>query len=119
MADDAQRQTRSDAWRLLPWTSDDGKPCYLTSTGGKGLVSKMADVMEAEQIRTSREILAQSRLVLAEAHLGKIELRFVANRLMECLADTLRITESRGGRLGIDDPRPDDDVEELTEEAGE
>ncbi|MBQ0949280.1 hypothetical protein KBZ75_13830 [Streptomyces sp. RK76] len=106
--------------RLLPWTTEEGKPCYLTSASEDGMISRMADVMEAEQVRTGREVLAGSRLVLEETGLGKVELRFVANRLAECLSDVLRIAESRGIRLDIEDPRPDDEAEELLEsEAGE
>ncbi|MDX3525040.1 hypothetical protein P1P75_00870 [Streptomyces sp. ID05-39B] len=100
--------------------TDDGKPCYLTSASAGGVISKMADAMEAEQIRTAREVLAESRLMLEEERLGRLELRFVSKRLTECLADALRVAESRGIRIGIEDPRPDDDMEELTDSgAGE
>ncbi|MFF7800286.1 hypothetical protein [Streptomyces olivaceus] len=121
MADDKQSQFHVGIGRLLPWTSDEGKPCYLAPSGSSdGLISRMADAMEAEQLRTGREVLAHSRLMLEQKRLGTVELRFVANQLMECLADALRITESRGIRLEIEDPRPDDDVEELIDsEAGE
>ncbi|MFJ6680623.1 hypothetical protein [Streptomyces werraensis] len=121
MADEPQYE-RSGAplGRLLPWTSDEGKPCYLSAGSSGGMISRMADVMEAEQVRCGREVLAGSRLILEESGLGKVELRFIVNRLVECLSDVLRIAESRGLRLGIEDPRPDDEAEELTDaEAGE
>lgn len=121
MADEPQYE-RSDApfGRLLPWTTEGGKPCYLKSGGKDGLITRMADIMEAEQVRCGREVLAGARLTLEEEHLGKVELRFVATRVIECLSDVLRIAESRGLRLGAEDPRPDDEAEELLDaEAGE
>ncbi|MEX1655480.1 hypothetical protein ABZ960_20225 [Streptomyces pseudovenezuelae] len=121
MATESKRKEHGDpsgAGRLLPWTAE-GKPCYLASASEGGVISRMADVMEAEQIRTGREMLAQSRGLLEESGLGKMELRFVAARLTESLSDIVRIAESRGIRLGIEDPRPDDEVEELEDSEAE
>lgn len=103
---------KGDTPRLLPWATETGKPCWLSSASTGGVISRMADVMEAEQMRTGREVLAQSRGLLDVAALGPGELRFVATRLAECLADVLRVAESRGIRLGVEDPTVDDDVEE-------
>ncbi|MFF5676263.1 hypothetical protein ACFY8S_40300 [Streptomyces hygroscopicus] len=75
--------------------------------------------MEAEQIHCGREVLTQSRGLLEGSRLGKVELRFVASRFHECLADTLRVAESRGIRLGVEDPRPDDNMEELADSEAE
>jgi hypothetical protein len=79
-----------------------------------GVLSAMADAMEAHQMRDAREVLAQARGLLENPDkLGPHELRFIACRVVENLADAVRIAESRGIRLGISDPTPDDDAEEL------
>jgi hypothetical protein len=114
-----EHEAVSGMGRLLPWTTEEGKPCYLTSASEGGFISRMADTMEAEQIRTGREVLAQARGLMEQPSLGKLELRFVAARLTECLSDSLRIAESRGIRLGVEDPRPDDEVEELEDSEAE
>jgi hypothetical protein len=103
--------------RLLPWITEDGKACYLSPRSEGGVLSAMADAMEAEQIRDGREVLAQSRGLLENPDkLGPHELKFIACRVVENLADALRVAESRGIRLGVEDPTPDDDAEELTDE---
>ncbi|MFJ3819597.1 hypothetical protein [Streptomyces nodosus] len=99
--------------RLLPWIGEDGKPCCLSPRSGGGFFSRLADAVEAEQVRDSREVLAHSSGLLERARLGPQELRFIAARLAECLATTLRVTESRGLRLGVIEPDGDEDVTEL------
>ncbi|AYN40205.1 hypothetical protein D9753_16210 [Streptomyces dangxiongensis] len=102
--------------RLLPWTHD-GKTCWLSAASEGGMLSSMADAMEAEQMRDGREVLAQARgLLEASDKLGVHELRFIASRPAEGLSDALRVAESRGIRLGIVDPTPDDDAEEMDDE---
>ncbi|ATI18833.1 hypothetical protein SEA_DIANE_49 [Streptomyces phage Diane] len=101
--------------RLLPWTHE-GKDCWLTPASEGGVLSAMADAMEAEQMRDGREVLAQVRGLMEESDkLGAQELRFISSRLAESLADALRVAESRGIRLGIVDPTPDEDIEELVD----
>ncbi|MFF7140143.1 hypothetical protein [Streptomyces sp. SID2888] len=97
--------------RLLPWIGEDGKPCYLSPRSGGGFLSRLADAVEAEQVRDSREVLAHSSGLLERASRAQ-ELRFIAARLAECLATTLRVTESRGLRLGVIEPDGDEDVTE-------
>ncbi|WP_431047455.1 hypothetical protein ACQUSR_08920 [Streptomyces sp. P1-3] len=53
-----------------------------------GYVSRLADDMEAVQLRMGNE------------------LRFLGNRLRESLRDALRIAESRGGRLPAPEVSP-------------
>ncbi|MDR3080135.1 MAG: hypothetical protein LBV60_04275 [Streptomyces sp.] len=64
----------------------------------EGPLSRLADRIEAEQLDAGREVLALSRGLLDDPDASRIELRFVARRLSECLGDAVRIAESRGGR---------------------
>ncbi|WP_371578702.1 hypothetical protein [Streptomyces sp. NBC_01314] len=85
--------------RLLPWAGGEGKACYLVTDGGGGPVSRVADATEAIQLGMGRELLDHAGEMLAEAAPGG-EVRFLAERLREALADALRVAESRGQRLG-------------------
>ncbi|MFD4542119.1 hypothetical protein [Streptomyces bauhiniae] len=101
--------------RLLPWTNE-GKACWLSPASEGSVISALADVMEAEQTRDGREVLAHARrLMEMPDQLNLHVLKFTAVRLAECLSDVLRVAESRGIRLGVAEPSPDDDVEELFE----
>ncbi|MFJ1669451.1 hypothetical protein ACIOK4_24210 [Streptomyces bottropensis] len=83
--------------RLLPWTGVEGKPCYLVSDGRGGPISRLADTTESIQLGMASELLAHARDMLPNALPG--ELRFLAARLTEALADALRVAESRDRRL--------------------
>jgi hypothetical protein len=85
--------------RLLPWTTPDGKPCYLSSGDADSRMNRRADEIEALQLDMGTELLAHARALLGDrsAHAG--ELRYLAHRLTEALRDALRIAESRGDRL--------------------
>ncbi|OPF77888.1 hypothetical protein VT50_0220690 [Streptomyces antioxidans] len=85
--------------RLLPWEGMDGKRCYLASDGG--FLSRFADQVEAVQLGMGAELLAHADGLLSDHETSARELRFLAVRLTEALADALRIAESRGGRLGV------------------
>ncbi|CAL9464320.1 MULTISPECIES: hypothetical protein [unclassified Streptomyces] len=87
--------------RLLPWSTPDGKPCYLAN-GEDGYVSRLADEREAQQLADGLDVLERARRVLEDPLSPHVEVRYGAIRLTECLADALRIAESRGRRL----PRP-------------
>lgn len=79
-------------------------------------LSQLADTMESVLLNDARAVLAQARGLLEAMgdSLGSQELRFVACRLEESLVYALRVAESRGIRLGIDDPDDHDpDDEEL------
>ncbi|MBD0840261.1 MULTISPECIES: hypothetical protein [unclassified Streptomyces] len=82
--------------RLLPWSSPEGKPCYLITDNAAGPVSRLADTTEATQLAMGTELLAHARGLLPDAPHG--ELRYLAERLTEALADALRVAESRGRR---------------------
>ncbi|WP_416974292.1 hypothetical protein [Streptomyces sp. 4F14] len=98
--------------RLLPWTTLDGRPCYLSpDPSGKGHVTRLADEMEAMQMDTAVEVLGHARSVLDDPNSPLLEVRFAGKRLSECLRDTVRVAESRGRRLGVgDDDEGDDDA---------
>jgi hypothetical protein len=85
--------------RLLPWSSPDGKPCFLANGSEGGYVSRLADETEARQLADGLDVLRRARLVLEDPMSPHVEVRYAAIRLTECLADALRVAESRGRRL--------------------
>ena len=89
--------TRPPEPRLLPWTGPEGKPCYLITDDDGGPVSRLADTTECTQLGMGAELLGHARALLPDTPHG--ELRFLAERLTEALADALRVAESRGRRL--------------------
>ncbi|MFI0774789.1 hypothetical protein [Streptomyces sp. NPDC021212] len=92
--------------RLLPWNGESGKPCYLVpSEDGKGYLSRLADEMEAVQLRMGAELLGHARVLLGNPKAEAGELRFLSNRLVEALYDALRVAESRGRRLPVPDEK--------------
>ncbi|MGW6395604.1 hypothetical protein ACWFR1_35060 [Streptomyces sp. NPDC055103] len=100
--------------RLLPWTTEDGRPCYL-STDGKGYISTLADGIETVQLGMGHELLDYARGVLtpgAQAQ-SAIEYRWLACRLTEALSDALRVAQSRGERI----PAPQEEAAEEGEPA--
>lgn len=101
----AHRPARPKPLRLLPWPSPDGKPCYLSTGDGDGYLSRLADDMEAVQLRMGSEVLGLARKVLDDPASPTTEVRYAGIRLAECLTDALRVAESRGLRL----PAPDTD----------
>ncbi|MBB1244170.1 hypothetical protein GL263_11465 [Streptomyces durbertensis] len=85
--------------RLLPWPSPEGKPSYLVTDGEKGHVSRLADRAEAVQLAACADVLVLAREVLDDPQSPYTEVRYAGLRLAECLADALRVAESRGLRL--------------------
>jgi hypothetical protein len=85
--------------RLLPWAGADGKPCYLVADGA-GYVSRLADRIESVQLGMADGLLGHAAELLAEQRLTNEELRYLARRLSESLADVRRVAESRGARIG-------------------
>ena len=105
-----------DGPRLLPWTTPDGSPCYL-STDGRGYLATLADGIEEVQLTMGQEILDHARSVLTPGArvLTDVEYRWLACRLTEALTDALRVADSRGQR--IPDP-PDTDGADGSDEQG-
>ncbi|MFS8203382.1 hypothetical protein ACLVWQ_32495 (plasmid) [Streptomyces sp. CWNU-52B] len=85
--------------RLLPWPSPDGRPSYLLTDHGGGYLSRLADELEAAQLATGGDVLALARPLLDDPMSPYTEIRYAGIRLAECLADVLRVAESRGMRL--------------------
>nr|WP_236075469.1 hypothetical protein [Streptomyces coffeae] len=85
--------------RLLPWSSPEGKPCYLSTDDDNSRLSLKADEIEALQLDMGAQLLGHARALLDDERVGVGELRFLARRLVEALTDALRVAESRGGRL--------------------
>ncbi|MFE0803699.1 hypothetical protein [Streptomyces sp. NPDC058812] len=98
--------------RLLPWLSPEGKPCYLAPGGNGGIMSRLADETEARQLAEGLDVCRSARRVLDDPLTPNAEVRYTAIRLTECLADALRVAESRGRRL----PPAGDDADDLGEE---
>lgn len=86
--------------RLLPWTTQDGNPCYLSTDGG-GYLSSLADSIEEVQLDMGEELLEYARPVVAPGAkmLSAVEYRWLACRLTEALTDVLRVAEARGDRI--------------------
>jgi len=83
--------------RLLPW-EEDGKPCYLSSDGD-GIISRVADDIEAVQLDMAREVVKAALPILHNPLSPHGELRYAGLRLSECLVDAIRVADSRGGRI--------------------
>ncbi|MFF7230580.1 hypothetical protein [Streptomyces sioyaensis] len=100
--------------RLLPWTSADGKPCFLVGDG-TGYVARIADRMEAEQLSSAAALIDEACQVLDARTWTPGELHLLAVELTASLADVRRVAESRGGRLdallGHDAPDDADDAD--------
>jgi hypothetical protein len=93
-----------DQSRLLPWTTPEGKPCYLSADSDDSLLSRLADDVEAAQLDSGEQVLTGARAVLADARAGERAVRFALTRAAESLADVLRIAASRGARLHVREP---------------
>ncbi|MER7788357.1 hypothetical protein [Streptomyces sp. NPDC097640] len=86
--------------RLLPWPSEAGQRCYLvTDDDGNSRLVRLADEMEAAQLKAGVELLGHARKMLGDCKVSEGELRFLVKSLCEALGDALRVAESRGGRL--------------------
>ena len=85
--------------RLLPWTTPDGKPCYLSTDSGGSRLSPLADDIEAAHLDSGEQVLAGAKAVLADPKAGEGAVRFALTRATESLADVLRVAVSRGERV--------------------
>ncbi|MCN9239191.1 hypothetical protein NGF19_00030 [Streptomyces sp. RY43-2] len=90
-----------DNARLLPWTTPEGKPCYLSTDRDDSMLSRLADDVEEAQMNSAEQVLIGSRAVLADAKAGEYALRFALTRAVESLVDTVRIATSRGTRIPV------------------
>ncbi|WP_431984892.1 hypothetical protein [Streptomyces qinglanensis] len=86
--------------RLLPWTSETGKPCYLAPGAEDGMISALADATEERQIRGAVGVLGEGEALLADPGAGALALRLALTAAVRALRDALRIAHSRGLRPG-------------------
>ncbi|MEU6981349.1 hypothetical protein [Streptomyces sp. NPDC046371] len=103
--------TPTNELRLLPWSTPDGKPCYLSTDENGGPLSRLADRTEAAQLSAGAELLEHAEEVLTDAQAEPDDLRLLAADLAGTLQDVLRVAMSRGHRL----PTPDPAVERQAE----
>ncbi|MBC9726738.1 hypothetical protein [Streptomyces sp. TRM68367] len=87
--------TDLDTARLLPWTGEGRKPCYLV-TDGTGYLARLADIVEAVQLDMADELLGHADDLLADRRATPDQLRFLLARMSEALTDVRRIAVSRG-----------------------
>ncbi|MGV4929458.1 hypothetical protein K2224_10700 [Streptomyces sp. BHT-5-2] len=85
-----------DTARLLPWTSPDGKPCYLLGGNGTGYVSRLADKVEAEQMNSAAKLIEEACGILTDCTWSPGEIQLLAVELNHHLAKVHRVSESRG-----------------------
>ncbi|MFE7318841.1 hypothetical protein ACFU7T_37950 [Streptomyces sp. NPDC057555] len=91
----AQRTTPP---RLLPWTRDDGAPCYLLTDDPHSRLSLLADDVEEEMLAAAGKLLADTD-PLPGPEADRRELCGLAAGLRAALCDIRRIAVSRGERL--------------------
>ena len=94
--------------RLLPWETATGKSCFLSTDGTHSRLSRLADELEADQLRDGADVLTGARAVLGDRKAGEYALRHALRAATQVLGDVLRVADSRGARL----PQPDHDDEE-------
>lgn len=61
--------------RLLPWEGEGGKPCFLSADrtdGTGGVLSRLADEIEAEQLCDGAEVLKGAVAVLDDGKAGSM-----------------------------------------------
>ncbi|MFD7548414.1 hypothetical protein [Streptomyces sp. NPDC059816] len=91
--------------RLLPWSTEEGKPCFLVSDeggaagDGRGGLRRIADEMERTQLGQAVTLLERAGCLVADERSGERELRFVVEQLCTSLREVSRVAESRGARL--------------------
>ena len=88
--------------RLLPWTTPEGKPCYLSTDDDHSSLSLLADSVEVAQLDSAERALSGARAVLADADAGEHAVRGALARAVDALTDVIRIAVSRGGRSPCD-----------------
>jgi hypothetical protein len=96
--------------RLLPWSGENGKPCYLDTAASDSYLSRLADNLEAVQLGMGDDLLGYAGELLAQEEPSGVELRNTVARLCEALRDAIRVAESRGDRLPVPDASDDRDI---------
>ncbi|BFO21709.1 hypothetical protein SHKM778_80970 [Streptomyces sp. KM77-8] len=82
--------------RLLPWSNLDGNPCYLVTDGtGTGRLARLADDLEAVQLRMADDLLGHAVDLLGDDKATAPQIHYLAACLAEALHDVHRIARSR------------------------
>ncbi|WP_212764399.1 hypothetical protein [Streptomyces sp. I05A-00742] len=87
--------------RLLPWAGCGEKPFYLSPAAG-GFLSRLADVVEEEQLTLASDLLDQVEELANRDDGGPDDIRLLVSPLCDALRDVLRVAVSRGARLAED-----------------
>lgn len=86
--------------RLLPWSGEGGKPCYLsTEDEDSTTLARLADNLESVQLGMAVTLLGYVDKVLHEQNVSESELRSIIASLCQALRDVVRVADCRGGRL--------------------
>lgn len=88
--------TATNGLRLLPWSSPEGKPCFLSTDSGSSRLSRRADEVEDLQLSMGAELLGHAHALLNERKADVREVRFLAERLCEALGATLCASQRAG-----------------------
>ncbi|MFF0837474.1 hypothetical protein ACFYWF_31565 [Streptomyces sp. NPDC003344] len=97
--------------RRIPFPGPNGGSTYVVSSEPGGIVSRIADHVEEQQVDAARVFLAvlapmlEARRLTAEQGMAMLE------QMAKCMIDVVTVAESRGERLGIHDFGDDEDDE--------
>ncbi|MFD4694171.1 hypothetical protein [Streptomyces sp. NPDC058463] len=97
--------TAPNELRLLPWSSPDGKSCYLSTDDRGGYMSRLADNIEAVQLGSAAELLEQASETLDDQDATLEDMQRLAKELTEDLRNVLRVATSRGHLLAVSEQR--------------
>ncbi|WEH41772.1 hypothetical protein PZB77_21000 [Streptomyces sp. AM 2-1-1] len=87
--------TEQNELRLVPWSSPEGKPCYLSTDDSDSHMSRLADDVEANQLDWSARLLKSAfDPVVGNGSLD--DLRLLVKELSGALRDVLRVAVGRG-----------------------
>ncbi|MEU6445288.1 hypothetical protein [Streptomyces sp. NPDC046979] len=98
--------TAPNELRLLPWSGPEGKPCYLSTDGRGGYMSRLADNLEAVQLGMAAELLEEASETLSDRDVALDEMQRLAKELSGALRDVLSVATSRGHLMAVDETRP-------------
>jgi hypothetical protein len=97
MTDNVQPSPLPVPMRRLPWSTADGRPCYVPE--GAGIINELADTVEAEIITTALNDGAGALLDAEDPHATKKDLREAARLLACALDDVAQVAELRAERI--------------------
>ncbi|MFE9333803.1 hypothetical protein [Streptomyces sp. NPDC006925] len=84
--------------RLLPWTTDSGKPCYLNGNADSTM-AMYADAVEENQLEHGHDALTRAVQVIDTAEDEDNERTDALRVATAALSNCLRVADSRGARL--------------------